>query len=726
LTVKSESISPVSLAYRSSSTPDADDELFDLSGVERSWVSGLLPDPDETVSEWSDGHRILSAKGAAEPGPWRTSRTPYLRAIMDRLSARDPTEIVAFCAGAQLGKTEGGNNWLGYIIHRRPGPTMMVQPTLDTVKRASRQRIEGMIADCPELRARIGAGGKAKDKSDTLFLKEFPGGILILTGANSGPGLRSAPVQYLFLDEVDRFPLDVDGEGAPIDLAIARTRTFRSKRKILMTSTPMSEGTSVIWRWYLGGNRQRYWMPCPHRNDDGSEHWITFDFENLKWTKGNYDDVHYECPVCGKRIVEAIHKTAMLAKGEWRTTPGREQAPHQSFHLSSLYSPVGWFGWDEIAQQSDDAEGDIEKKRVFVNTVLALPFADVADAPDWEVIYSRRGTHSREIVPPGFVKLTGGGDVGQDHVEASIWAWGRERRRALIDWIRIDGPYNSAETWRPLRSFLDRRYELAAYEGVTLGVDLALVDCSEWPAVVRKWIREQGTDRIGGVIGRDGRGSAQMITSGWSHDIGKDGKRKRTGGMKVVIANVSAFKAELMGALAIQRPENGAELPPGWVCLPHETTEEICKQLTGERQVREARKGAQARVRWEQIRGRRVEALDCHNYARAAAILLGAERWRDSDFDYFEKRFAEELEQRRVSQLAAAAVARQTSEERRVTDPVTVRGDGDHVGVETVEEERRPNIPVRKPDRPQVGVTTAGTVGVRTIPMPKYKGLDDD
>ena len=34
-------------------------------------------------------------------------------------------------------------------------------------------------------------------------MKEFPGGVLILTGANSAVGLRSMPIRYLFMDEVD-------------------------------------------------------------------------------------------------------------------------------------------------------------------------------------------------------------------------------------------------------------------------------------------------------------------------------------------------------------------------------------------------------------------------------------------------------------------------------------------------------------------------------------------
>ena len=74
---------------------------------------GLAPDRDYTVSSWADSNRMLSQKASAEPGQWRTERTPYLREIMDTLSPSSPVQKVVFMAGAQVGKSECGNNWLG-------------------------------------------------------------------------------------------------------------------------------------------------------------------------------------------------------------------------------------------------------------------------------------------------------------------------------------------------------------------------------------------------------------------------------------------------------------------------------------------------------------------------------------------------------------------------------------------------------------------------------------
>jgi phage terminase large subunit GpA-like protein len=52
------------------------------SFVGKIFAAAIRPNPPLTVSQWADKHRKLTAKGASEPGPWRTSRVPFLREIM--------------------------------------------------------------------------------------------------------------------------------------------------------------------------------------------------------------------------------------------------------------------------------------------------------------------------------------------------------------------------------------------------------------------------------------------------------------------------------------------------------------------------------------------------------------------------------------------------------------------------------------------------------------------
>ncbi len=60
--------------------------------------------------------------------------------------------------------------------------------------------------------------------------KEFPGGIVVITGANSSVGLRSMPVKYLFLDEIDAYPGDSGGEGDPVLLILHELIPLQGER----------------------------------------------------------------------------------------------------------------------------------------------------------------------------------------------------------------------------------------------------------------------------------------------------------------------------------------------------------------------------------------------------------------------------------------------------------------------------------------------------------------
>jgi len=70
-----------------------------FAGLSQQWA----PPPNLTLSQWADLHRRLSPEASAEPGRWQTSRTPYMREIMDAVG--DPLcEWVVVMSSAQVGK----------------------------------------------------------------------------------------------------------------------------------------------------------------------------------------------------------------------------------------------------------------------------------------------------------------------------------------------------------------------------------------------------------------------------------------------------------------------------------------------------------------------------------------------------------------------------------------------------------------------------------------------
>ena len=387
----SEPISPSSpTSGPSSADPFAFEGIDDLIGA---WRDRLEPDPLLTVSEWADRHRMLAARASAEPGRYRTARTPYMRAIMDALSPGHTAQRIVFMKAAQVGATEAGNNWIGFAIHQAPGPMLAVQPTVELAKRNSRQRIDPLIEESPAASGAGQAGPLAGLRQHQLS-KEFAGGLLIMTGANSAVGLRSTPARYIFLDEVDAYPASADEEGDPVTLAEARSLTFAHRRKVFLVSTPTIRGLSRIEREYEASDQRRYFVPCPHC---GHRQWL--QFERLRWEKGRPETARYHCAACEEPIAEH-HKTAMLEAGEWRATAEADDPATIGFHLSALYSPVGWLSWERIARAWEAAQGSDEAIKAFRNTVLGETWVETGEAPDWQRLYDRRETWKPGVVPP--------------------------------------------------------------------------------------------------------------------------------------------------------------------------------------------------------------------------------------------------------------------------------------------------------------------------------------
>jgi phage terminase large subunit GpA-like protein len=617
---------------------------FDGAGeILQAWRDGMAPEPALLVSDWADKHRMLGSRGSAEPGPWRTARTPYLRDVMDALSPAHPARRVVFMKGAQVGGTECGNNWIGYVIHHAPGPMLAVQPTTELAKRFSDQRIDPLVEETPAIRERV-APARSRDSGNRQLSKEFPGGQLVMTGANSAVGLRSMSARFLFLDEVDAYPGDVEGEGDPVALAEARARTFGWRRKTLLVSTPTISGLSRIEREYLASDQRRFFLPCPHC---AAMQWLRF--ERLVWDKGEPDSARYLCEACDGAIGEQ-HKTAMLAGGEWRPT-AIPQDPHAiGFHISALYSPVGWFSWSQAVRDWEAAQGDDRAIKTFKNTVLGETWQESGEAPDWQRLYDRREEWEPGTVAGGGLLLTAGVDVQRDRLEASIWAWAQDRQSWLIEHrILVGNPFEAA-VWDELRGLLGETWQHAS--GHRLGLAMAAIDSGDGmtTAEVYAFVRRAGAGRAIAVKGQDGLRAAVGQPS--ATEVRRNGRK--LGGLKLWPVGSSFLKGETYGWLKLERPtaESGDPFPAGYVHLPvHAAGEEFCRQLTAEQFVARAGRNGFRRLEWVKTRERN-EALDCRVYARAAAAALGMDGWGEGRW----ARMADALSLPAAEPIAAPAV----------------------------------------------------------------------
>jgi len=573
---------------------------------------GLRPDSVLLVSDWADENRVLSQIASSEPGKFRTARTPYLRDIMNALSPSSTYEKVVFMKGAQIGGTEAGNNWVGYIIDQAPGPMLVVQPTVEMGNRWSKGRLSSLISATDCLRDKV-KDPRSRDSGNTISSKEFPGGIVVITGANSAVGLRSMPVRYLFLDEVDAYPPNADSEGDPLTLAIQRTSTF-ARRKIFIVSTPTIRGLSRIEKEFEETDQRYFFVPCPHCGH----------FQTLKWEGIHYDsnltEVTYVCENC-KGAIRDHHKTEMLSQGEWRAT-NQEKISNKviGFHLNSLYSPVGWLSWEACVQNYEMAKDDEQLLKAWTNTTLGLTWEEKGDSPDWGVLFDRREKYKIGVVPLGGYVLTAGVDVQNDRLELEIVAWGKSRESWSVDYRVIYGSPTSPEVWNKLTEILNENFE--SEDGVTRKINMLAIDTGFSTQEVYSWVRTQSVYNVMAIKGVDN--SLVPLNSPTKVDVNVRG-RKITHGVRLWKIGVSLLKSELYGWLKQTRKEDGS-IPHGYLHFPEYATEYF-KQLTAEQLVTKIVKGYPKRE-WQKTRDRN-EALDCRIYARAAAIALGIDRWTD-------------------------------------------------------------------------------------------------
>jgi phage terminase large subunit GpA-like protein len=609
--------------------------------IRKARADGIRPDAVLSVSEWADQHRRLPKKSSAEPGPWRTDRTPYLREIMDCFSSRSDVEEVVFMSAAQIGKTEALLNALGYFIDHAPGPIMLVWPDLTTAKRGSRQRVGPLITDTPKIAEKI-APAKSRDSANTVLEKSFTGGHLVIAGAQSAAALRSMPAQYALMDEIDAWPIDVEEEGSPIALVEARQRTF-ARRKRGKFSTPTIAGRSAIEAAHERGDARKYFVPCPMCGA-----FQTLEFSRLVWTKLELPPAAavYECEACGG-FIRNHQKSVMLAAGEWRATnPGRGAGKIRSYHLNALYAPVGWISWGEIATEFVEVEKDPEKFRVFVNTVLGEVWKSKGEAPEWENLYRRREAYATSMIPPGALVLTAGVDVQKDRLVYEIVGWGRGKRSWSIDAGEIAGDTDDLERgpWPQLDAMMARTYPHAEAPDVEQPIRVVAVDSQYRTQTVYTWAKKypgrafpiRGVDHGASIIG-----TPQAI------EVTISGKKRKRGGRQWPIA-VGIVKSELYGWLRLELQKDGTT-PPGYVRYP-EYPEEWFRQITAEQLTAHKTRRGYIRLEWEVIKGRQNHALDARVYARAAAVLAGVDRTNDRDWEAREKFLG-------VGQTPAAAAA---------------------------------------------------------------------
>lgn len=568
-----------------------------IDHVAENLLAGLRPPPDMTISQWAEKNRILAGSASSEPGRWSNSRTPYLVEIMDELSPQSSATDVVFMKGSQIGGTEVLINTALYYIKHCPSPIGQFQTTEQTAKRFLKQR---------EIPAFTAMGMNDLFYGDEMYIKEFPGGILTTGWSNSPSNFRSAPFCISLCDEISEWPDDCGGQGDPCELARRRTTNF-PRRKLFWNSTPGIEGECRITKMFDLGDQRHFQVPCPHCGVLHKWEWANIVWDVDSGGKNLPHTVRMKCPHCNEEYGE-YHKTEMMNLGQW--VPENPDGQYPSFHINALYSPLGWYSWENAVRDFLKSKGDVNKMKSFTNNVLGEPWSlEGGKIVDPNGLMSRCEEYDAEV-PDGAVVLTAGVDVQDDRLEVEVVGWGRGLENwGITNRILVGNPSEQA-VWDALDSVLMASYGNSL--GENLYVAATLIDSGgHHTDDVYRYAAKRERRNVFACVGKAGL-ARPLVTRP------QRTKKSLVWNASLVTVGVDIAKDQFYDMLSIETPGPGYCHFPA---KPDEYTGEFFAQLTAEKRYKKWVRGSQVWA-YKKIRPRN-EALDKRNYARGALNVTG-------------------------------------------------------------------------------------------------------
>ena len=582
-----------------------------LNAVVAKVMAGMKPPENLTVTEWAEKRRRLSMESSAEPGPWRTTRTPYLREPMNAFT--DPrVRRIVMASASQVGKSELELNIIGYIIDEDPGSILFVHPTTIDAKEFSKLRIAPEIRDCPTLSRKV-AAPKSRDSGNTVLQKTYPGGILTLCGSTEAHALASKPIRYVLGDERDRWATSAGNEGDPWGLAMARQTTFYNA-KAVEVSTPTVKNASAIADSYAEGTMERWKSKCPHCGEYHEIQWkdIRYEYETEEINKKKtykVTSIMYVCPGCAAVSDEVTMKRQ---PARWEAdNPDAYAQGVRSFWLNAFVSQ--WASWESIILKFLNAVGNSRKLQVVYNTCFGELWEDRGDLEDEDSLMARREEYLAEL-PDGVLVLTAGVDTQDNRMEYEVVGHGHFGETWGIEKGVIMGRPDDPATWDSLDMMVFDRV-LRFKDGLGLKVSMSFVDeGGHFTEEVRLFCQRRIKKKVFCIKGFSGPDrpftsppkkqkiiiNNRYLGTVWQYQLGVDS------GKQIIMDNLKVQAPGPKYCHFPLREDYGAMYFNGL----------LSEHLVPEGKTRQ-------RWVWTKIQGHeRNEPLDCRNYALAAFKVL--------------------------------------------------------------------------------------------------------
>lgn len=339
--------------------------------------SGKVSISNIKPSDWVEQNVIM---GKPFPGPYRYSRTPFWREIIDCFAQDHPMRWIAIKKGAQIGASSGVlipvQLWM---IKNDPSNTYFLVGSPNLIEKATEKLDIGI--DNAGLRKFIKPQvmrKRSQKSGDTNNKKEFSGGYIHIGSANNHKDIRDVSLKYGLFDDWESVKGKSKESGNTAKLLEQRFAAYQDVHKIAYVSTPELEEHSNIEQVYLLGDQRKYLIPCPCCGDYIELLWVT-EGGGITWKlddngKVISESVGYICQSCGG-FFDDKNKHELLNHGYWKPTAEPSKPGYYSYHISSLYAPIGMYDWEHYVNDYLEANPEGQPRnedlwKTFVNVVL--------------------------------------------------------------------------------------------------------------------------------------------------------------------------------------------------------------------------------------------------------------------------------------------------------------------------------------------------------------------
>lgn len=343
-------------------------------------AESIRPPERITVSEAAERYHIVKNPGQHE-GPFSLDKTPYLREPMDVLTSLD-FRYMTFAGPARTGKSAMMINWLAHTSITDPADMMVVHMAQHTARDWSQADLAKALRNSPELKKRLTPGRQ----NDNVYDKHFLSGMRLLVTWPTINNLSGKTIPRLWLMDLDRMPLDIDGEGSPFDLAAKRAQTFRRYGMCAAEASPgydiedpkwmavdphEAPPTKGILSLYNRGDRRRWYWACPQCESSFQPqfkllHWPTIDSKDIMEMA---EQTVMGCPHCGG-IMEPRQQRELNRTGKWVKSgqvwhPATDEvtgtAKRSDMASFWMFGPAaGFTDWPELVKKYLNALQDYE------------------------------------------------------------------------------------------------------------------------------------------------------------------------------------------------------------------------------------------------------------------------------------------------------------------------------------------------------------------------------